>query len=115
MSFEKLLDKINSLTWEILVKALGDNPKGVEWEKLIRYWMELELEVERDLELERGLEPEIESPVTECQFSAMETGTQGGRERTNGARSEIDRLRGVEEMRLDMGCKGCKGYSYYGM
>ena len=38
-SFEKLLDRLNSLTGEILVKALGDNPKKADKDRLNGYWL----------------------------------------------------------------------------
>ena len=40
VAFKKLLDKLNSLTGDIMAKALGDNPKRAEWEELNSYWME---------------------------------------------------------------------------
>ena len=45
VAFEKLLNKLNSLTGEILVKARGDILKRAEREKLNGYWMELQVEV----------------------------------------------------------------------
>ena len=44
-SFEKLLDKLNSLTGEILIKALGDNPQKKDHDQLNGYWMELQPEI----------------------------------------------------------------------
>ena len=44
-SFEKLLDRLNNLTGEVLVKALGDNPMKADKDCLNRYWLELQLEV----------------------------------------------------------------------
>ena len=45
VAFEKLLDKLTSLTGEVLVKALGENPKRTDRDNLNRYWMELQVEV----------------------------------------------------------------------
>ena len=36
-SFEKLLDKLSGLTREVLVKALGDNPKKADKDHLNGY------------------------------------------------------------------------------
>ena len=44
-SFEKLLDKLNSVSGETLIKALGDNPKRGDQDLLNSYWLELQLEV----------------------------------------------------------------------
>ena len=44
-SFEKLLDRLNNLTGEVLVKALGDNPMKADKYCLNGYWLELQLEV----------------------------------------------------------------------
>ena len=44
-SLEKLLDKFNSLTGEILNKALGVNPQKRDHDRLNSYWMELQLEI----------------------------------------------------------------------
>ena len=44
-SFERLLDKLNSLTGEILIKALGENPQKKDKDKLNSYWMDLQLEI----------------------------------------------------------------------
>ena len=44
-SFKKLLDKLNSLTGDILVKALGDNPQKKDHDHLNGYWLELQLEI----------------------------------------------------------------------
>ena len=42
-SFEKLPDRLNGLTGEILVKALGDNPQKKDRDCLNSYWLELQL------------------------------------------------------------------------
>ena len=44
-SFEKLLDRLNGLTREILVKALRDNPQKKDRDHLNGYWLELHLEI----------------------------------------------------------------------
>ena len=44
-SLEKLLEKLNSLTGEILNKALGENPQKRERDKFYSYWLELQLEI----------------------------------------------------------------------
>ena len=44
-SFEKLFDRFNGLTGEILVKALGDNPQKKDHDWLNGYWLELQLEI----------------------------------------------------------------------
>ena len=41
-SFEKLLDRLNGLTREILVKAVGDNPQKKDCDRLNGYWLELQ-------------------------------------------------------------------------
>ena len=44
-SFERLLEKLNTLTGEILLKCLGDNPNNTEKKKVKGYFIELQLEV----------------------------------------------------------------------
>ena len=43
--FESLLDKLNSLTGDVLMKALGDNPQKKDHDRLNGYWMALQLEI----------------------------------------------------------------------
>ena len=40
-NFEWLLDKLNSLTGEILLKSLGDNPQKKDKDRLNLYWFDL--------------------------------------------------------------------------
>ena len=44
-SFECLLEKLNALTGEILLKCFGDSPNSVEKKKVSGYFMELQVEV----------------------------------------------------------------------
>ena len=44
-NFECLLEKLNVLTGEILLKCLGENPKKVEKDKVSGYFVKLQLEV----------------------------------------------------------------------
>lgn len=44
-SFECLLEKLNALTGEILLKCLGENPSATEKKKVNGYFIELQLEV----------------------------------------------------------------------
>ena len=41
LAYKKLLDCLNSLTGDILSKALGDIPKRVDKDKLSGYWIKL--------------------------------------------------------------------------
>ena len=52
--FEHLLEKLNTLTGEILLKCLGDNPKKTEKDKVSSYFVELQFEaVDKVKELRR--------------------------------------------------------------
>ena len=42
--FEHLLEKLNTLTGEILLKCLGENPKKADKEKVSAYFVKLQLE-----------------------------------------------------------------------
>ena len=48
-NLEKLLEKLNSLTGEILNKALGENPQKKEHKKFHSYWMELQLKIAKKI------------------------------------------------------------------
>ena len=43
--FECFLEKLNSLTGEILLKYLGDNPKKNDKDKISAYFIDLQLEI----------------------------------------------------------------------
>ena len=43
--FESLWDKLNSLTGDVLMKALGDNPQKKDHDRLNRYWMAIQLKI----------------------------------------------------------------------
>ena len=44
-SFKRLLEKLNALTGEILLKCFGDSPSSAEKKKASGYFMELQVEV----------------------------------------------------------------------
>merc|ERR1711962_1243156 len=48
--FERLLEKLNTLTGEILLKCLGENPKKSDREKVSAYFVELQLEVTKKVQ-----------------------------------------------------------------
>ena len=53
-SFERFLDKLNTLTGEILLKCFGDSPNSAEKKKASGYFIELQVEVsDKVLELKK--------------------------------------------------------------
>ena len=42
-AFKKLIDRLNSLTNDILLKVLGDNPNKAEKDKILSYWIKLQV------------------------------------------------------------------------
>ena len=53
-SFKRLLEKLNALPGEILLKCFGDNPNNAEKKKVSGYFIELQVEVsEKVLDLKK--------------------------------------------------------------
>ena len=63
-SFERLLEKLNTLTGEILLKCLGDNPNNTEKKKVNRYFIELQLEVTEKVQDLRKFQENLNSRCT---------------------------------------------------
>ena len=49
-NFKRLLDKLNSLMGEILLKSLGDNPQKKDKDRLNLYWLDLQLKIAQKIQ-----------------------------------------------------------------
>ena len=56
--FEHLLEKLNSLTGEILLKCLCDNPKKNGKDKVSEYFVDLQLEIAEKIQKLRAFQNE---------------------------------------------------------
>ena len=59
--FERLLEKLNSLTGEILLKCLGDNPKKNDKDEISAYFVNLQLEITEKIQKLRAFQDELNS------------------------------------------------------
>ena len=62
--FERLLEKLNTLTGEILLKCLSENPKKAEKDKVSAYFVELQLEVTEKVQKLRRFQDNLNSRCT---------------------------------------------------
>ena len=62
--FERLLEKLNTLTGEILLKCLSENPKKAEKDIVSAYFVELQLEVTEKVQKLRRFQENLNSRCT---------------------------------------------------
>ena len=62
--FERLLEKLNTLTGEILLKCLSENPKKAEKDIVSAYFVKLQLEVTQKVQKLRRFQENLNSRCT---------------------------------------------------
>ena len=64
-NFKRLLDKLNSLTREILLKSLGDNPQKKDKDRLNLYWLDLQLEITQKIQKLRTFQDDLNAQCSQ--------------------------------------------------